>query len=247
MSTSDVAIILPARYQSSRFPGKPLADIGGRPLIEWVYRRASEVRGVARVVVATDHDGIADAVRGFGGEVVMTSAKHSTGTDRVAEAARDMAHEIVINLQGDEPVFPPALVEDMINVLETSAETDVVTACHPIGNEEELQNPNIVKVVMDESGRALYFSRAAMPYRFGARGGEDGLGFRHIGIYGFRRAALLDFAAAEPTPLERTEGLEQLRALENGMTITVVKTDYSTVGVDVPDDIKHVEKALTSA
>jgi 3-deoxy-manno-octulosonate cytidylyltransferase (CMP-KDO synthetase) len=289
MISSGATIILPARYHSTRFPGKPLAVIAGKPLIEWVYQRASEVQGVSRILVATDHDDIASVVRGFGGDVVMTSADHATGTDRVAAVARELDDDIIVNLQGDEPLFPPALVEEMIAVLAGGARVaakgpdpvaagprvlpvlegspnsppvlanaprgagarsappattiDIVTACHPITDPDEINNPNVVKVVMDREGRAMYFSRSAIPF---ARDNRNERYYRHIGIYVFRRESLIRFAELEATPLEKAESLEQLRALENGMTIRLVETEYSTVGVDVPEDTKTVEKALTT-
>jgi 3-deoxy-manno-octulosonate cytidylyltransferase (CMP-KDO synthetase) len=251
--TSGFAIVLPARYQSTRFPGKPLAQVAGRPLIEWVYRRAREVPGAGRVVVATDHEGIADVVRGFGGEVVMTSPGCRTGTDRVAEAARMLGTDPIVNLQGDEPVFPPDLVSRMAEAAMSTRGVDIVTACHPIRDEEEMRNPHAVKVVMDGEGRALYFSRAPIPHRtgpartLGAKDREaliEPLGYRHIGIYVFRTAALLKFTTLPQTPLEVSEGLEQLRALEHGMMVQVIQTSQPTVGVDVPGDVKKVEKAL---
>jgi 3-deoxy-manno-octulosonate cytidylyltransferase (CMP-KDO synthetase) len=253
---SGFAIVLPARYESTRFPGKPLALIAGRPLIEWVYRRAREVPGAERVIVATDHEGIAGIVRRFGGEVVMTSKECRTGTDRVAEAVRNLECDPIVNLQGDEPVFPTDLVARMVEVAVASPEVDIVTACHPIGDPGEMGSPNAVKVVMDENGMALYFSRAPIPHRTanlrasGAEGpsqGDPPFGYRHIGIYVFRRASLFRFTGLARTPLEVSEGLEQLRALEHGMRVQVVKSSEATVGVDVPDDVKKVEKALGGA
>jgi 3-deoxy-manno-octulosonate cytidylyltransferase (CMP-KDO synthetase) len=236
------AIILPARYGSTRFPGKPLAVIAGRPLIEWVYRRAREVRGASHLVVATDDERIAAVVRTFGGDVVMSRADHATGTDRVAEVARSLDADVIVNLQGDEPVFDPGMVEDMVARLAAEADLDIVTACHPITERSELANPNAVKVVIDGRGRALYFSRAPIPS--GALEGEGGA-LRHVGVYAFRRAALERFASLPATPLEASERLEQLRALENGMSIGVVRLERATVGVDVPDDVKNVEKEIT--
>lgn len=259
------AVVLPARYASHRFPGKPLALIAGKPLIEWVYRRAQEIRGAERVVVATDHQAIVDAVEGFGGDVVMTSDDHRTGTDRVAEVAGALDCDCVVNLQGDEPIFPPELIEEMVGVMGSSDQIDIVTACHPIVDRGELANPNCVKVVMDLEGRALYFSRLPIPLgketSHGAenrndtganRGADDGadnrvVGYRHIGIYVYRVSSLLKMSRTVQSPLELSEGLEQLRALENGMAIHVVKTTQSTVGVDVPEDVKNVEKALGTA
>jgi 3-deoxy-manno-octulosonate cytidylyltransferase (CMP-KDO synthetase) len=253
---SGFAIVLPARYDSQRFPGKPLALIAGRPLIEWVYRRARGVPGADRVIVATDHDGIAGVVRGFGGEVVMTSSACRTGTDRVAEAARGIDADPIVNLQGDEPVFPVELVSRMADMAVRSPAVDIVTACHPIDEPEEMANPHAVKVVMDGNGRALYFSRSPIPYRAanawpgektGAGKGGDPLGYRHIGIYVFRRAALFRFTGLPRAPLESLEGLEQLRALEHGMHVQVVTSAEATVGVDVPEDVKKVEKAMGGA
>ena len=193
-----------------------------------------------RTVVATDDARIAEAVRSFGGDVVMTSSDHATGTDRVAEVAKQLRADIIVNLQGDEPVFDPGLVERMVAVFSTDPEVDIVTACHALDDEAAFHNPNIVKVVCDLRGRALYFSRAPIP-----AGAMDGRGaWRHVGIYAYRRAALLRFARLPRTSLEITERLEQLRALENGMTIAVVETENETIGVDVPADVKKVEKVL---
>jgi len=237
MSRPSFSIVLPARYASTRFPGKPLAVVSGRPLIEWVYRRAETIDGAAEVLVATDDERIASAVRGFGGNVVMTRGDHATGTDRVAEVARSLESDIVVNLQGDEPVFNPVMVEEMVDRMGADDRFDIMTACHRIDDPAELQNPNVVKVSVDDDGRALGFSRAAIP-------GAPAM--RHVGVYAFRRDAVLRFSQLEPTALERSERLEQLRALEHGMTIGVVETDQPTVGVDVPGDLKSVEKHLAS-
>jgi len=231
--------VLPARFGSTRFPGKPLASISGKPLIQWVYQGASRVRGANRVLVATDDVRIAAVVRGFGGEVVMTRGSHQTGTDRVAEVAKSLRADVVVNLQGDEPIFDPAMVEDMVAVLSRDPEVEIATACHPIQDTESLQSPHVVKVVVDQQRRALYFSRAPIPSGAlfdGARA------LRHVGVYAFRREALAKFAKLPRTPLEIAEQLEQLRALEHGMTIAVVETRHATVGVDVPADIKNVER-----
>ena len=197
------------------------------------------MRGASRVLVATDDVRIAAVVRGFGGEVVMTHGSHQTGTDRVAEVAKSLRADVVVNLQGDEPIFDPAMVEEMVAVLARDPEVEIATACHPIQDTESLQSPHVVKVVLDRYHRALYFSRTPIPSGAlfdGARA------LRHVGVYAFRREALAKFAKLPRTPLEIAERLEQLRALEHGMTIAVVETRHATVGVDVPADIKNVER-----
>jgi 3-deoxy-manno-octulosonate cytidylyltransferase (CMP-KDO synthetase) len=191
--------------------------IFGRPLIEWVHRGALRVRGASRVVVATDDARIAQRVRAFGGDVIMTSGEHATGTDRVAEVASSLRADIIVNLQGDEPVFDPELIERMVKVFAVQPDVDIVTACHTLRDADEFSDPHIVKVVFDRRGRALYFSRAPIPS--GAMDGQKA--WRHVGVYAYRRAALLKFAKLPRTPLEVAERLEQLRALENGMTIAV--------------------------
>lgn len=253
MGREPFLVVLPARYASTRFPGKPLVPIAGKPLIEWVYRRAEEIAGAGDLLVATDDERIARTVERFGGRFVMTSTDHVTGTDRVAEVARSRDVPIVVNLQGDEPVFNPRMVEEMVERFSTAPDTDVVTACHPITTAKDYFDPNVVKVVVGRDGRALYFSRSPIPGGVfandaatarTARVPEAGQAYRHVGVYAYRREALLRFASLAPTDLERTERLEQLRALENGMTIRVVVTDTPTLGVDVPENIKEVEKVL---
>jgi 3-deoxy-manno-octulosonate cytidylyltransferase (CMP-KDO synthetase) len=246
MTPPNFTVIIPARYGSTRFPGKPLAVIAGRPLLEWVHRAASRIRGAEQVIVATDDERIRQVTEAFGGEAVMTSADHRTGTDRVAAVAQRLDCEYVVNLQGDEPVLPPGLVEAMMIRLAADPGAELVTACHPIRSRRDLSNPNYVKVVMDAAGRAMYFSRSPIPQldeHVDLRS-DPPAAFRHIGIYGFRRPALIRFAALDPTPLETVERLEQLRALENGMDIQVVISSAPTLGVDVPEDIKNVEKEL---
>jgi 3-deoxy-manno-octulosonate cytidylyltransferase (CMP-KDO synthetase) len=208
------------------------------------------VVGAGLVVVATDDDSIVRAVEGFGGKAVMTSPGHRTGTERVAEVAKTIDYDIIVNLQADEPVVPRGLVEEMTARLSASDELDIVTACHEIEDRTELENPHAVKVVMSSNMRALYFSRSPIPFGIW-RGGHDRVdkgraAYRHIGIYAFKRSALIAFAGMEPTPLEEEEGLEQLRALENGMAIGLVISKEPTRGVDTPDDLINVEKNLRS-
>jgi 3-deoxy-manno-octulosonate cytidylyltransferase (CMP-KDO synthetase) len=242
MGRDSFMVVLPARYGSTRFPGKPLAVIAGRPLIEWVYRRALDIDGAGEVVVATDDRRIADAVASFGGRAVMTDPGHATGTDRVAEVVKTADYPLVVNLQGDEPIFDPSSVKKMVDLLLTSRDADITTACHPIESEGDLNDPNVVKVVIDTGGRALYFSRSPIPNGTGPA--RRAAAYRHVGIYAYRRESLLRFTKLEPSPLERAEKLEQLRALENGMVIRLVVTERPTLGVDVPDDVKKVEKEL---
>lgn len=205
-----------------------------------MHRAALRVAGAARVVVATDDARIAETVRAFGGSVITTHGEHATGTDRVAEVAKQLRADIIVNLQGDEPVFDPTLIGRMVDLLAKRPGVDIVTACHALNDAADFQDPNIVKVVFDTQGRALYFSRAPVPW-----GAMDARGaFRHVGVYAYRRAALLKMAKLPRTALEVSERLEQLRALENGMTIAVVETEHETVGVDVPADVKKVEKFL---
>ena len=238
---SHVAVI-PARYASVRFPGKALAVVGGRPLVQHVWERARLLTTVERVLVATDDDRIAAAVRGFGGEAVMTRPDHPSGTDRVAEAVRGQAAELVVNLQGDEPVFDAKAVDELVRLMASDPTIEMGTLAHPIQSEAELNDatgPN--KVVLDQAGFALYFSRAPIPYRR-----QPGLvtPLRHIGIYVFRAPFLQRFAALPPTPLERTETLEQLRALEHGVRIRVLVTPHASLGVDTPADLERLAAHL---
>jgi 3-deoxy-manno-octulosonate cytidylyltransferase (CMP-KDO synthetase) len=239
-STRTVAII-PARYESSRFPGKSLALIAGRPMIEHVYRRVAS-SSVDLVLVATDDARIADAVRAFGGCVVMTSAAHRSGTDRLAEVAQSLACDIVVNVQGDEPLVEPQLIDLALAPL--ADPTVQMSTVRRIADAEELHNPNVVKVVVDRDGFALYFSRAPIPYRRSAGGPPAAVAWTHVGLYVYRRSLLLQLASLPPTPLEQSEMLEQLRALEHGVRIATVETTTETVGVDTPEDLERVRARL---
>jgi 3-deoxy-manno-octulosonate cytidylyltransferase (CMP-KDO synthetase) len=225
-----------------RFPGKSLAEIGGKPLIQHVWERAQDLKSVERVMVATDDERIARAVRDFGGAVVMTSVDCASGTDRVAEAARQWPADLVVNLQGDEPVFDAKAVDELVGVMAGDPTIEMGTLAHPIRDEAEFNDvtgPN--KVVLDQAGFALYFSRAPIPFRR-----QPGLvtPLRHIGIYVFRTPFLRRFATLAPTPLERTEGLEQLRALEHGVRIRVLLTPHGSIGVDTPVDVDRLAAHL---
>jgi len=238
------AVIIPARYASTRFPGKPLHLIAGKPLVQHVWERCQLCRNVGTIVIATDDDRIADAARGFGARVCLTSPHHQSGTDRIAEAARtlpDATH--VINVQGDEPLISPALVDELAARMSADPAIGMITAVHPLRDPALLDNPNIVKCVMSRDGRALYFSRSRIPY---PRSAHPGLThWRHMGIYGFSRVFLERFVSWEPSPLEMTEALEQLRALENGAPIHVVVTDHDSPGIDTPEQAREVEELIT--
>jgi 3-deoxy-manno-octulosonate cytidylyltransferase (CMP-KDO synthetase) len=227
-------VIIPARFGASRFPGKPLADLAGRPVIAHVVERALRARGVDLVAVATDDARIAAAAERAGARAVLTGEAR-TGTDRVAEAARKLSPrpEIVVNLQGDEPLIEPGAVEALLEALRDPA-VEMATLARPLA-EGELERPHVVKVVCDARGDALYFSRAPIPHR--RAGGRSALARAHVGIYGFREPFLQRFAAMEPGPLEQEESLEQLRALERGHRIRVVETAYGGFGVDTPEDL----------
>jgi len=234
----DTAVaIIPARYGSTRLPGKALIDIEGKPLIRRVYERVSGASLVSRVVVATDDPRIADAIISFGGEAVMTSPWHKSGTDRVAEAALKTGGEIIVNVQGDEPLIDPRLIDRVIEKILEDEEISCSTAASPISDEAVYRDPNAVKVVLDSKGRALYFSRSSIPfYRDRGFGGA----YLHVGIYCFRREFLSIYTSLEPTPLEQAEKLEQLRILEHGFSIGVVITDYVSIGVDTSEDMEKV-------
>ncbi len=212
-------------------------------MIEHVYRRAAQAQASA-VIVATDDDRIRQAVEGFGGTAVMTSTAHATGSDRLAEAVAALDGDIVINVQADEPLIEPAMIDEAAAALRDAPEASIGTLRKAITDAADLGNPNVVKVVVDLDGRALYFSRAGIPY---ARGGAPAApSWRHVGIYAYRRAALLALAALAPTPLEQTEMLEQLRALEHGYRIQTRETMYDTIGVDTADDLDRVRRRLTT-
>jgi 3-deoxy-manno-octulosonate cytidylyltransferase (CMP-KDO synthetase) len=247
-----VTAIIPARYASTRFPGKPLADILGKPMIEWVYQRTNASSLIDRVIVATDDERIFDAVQAFGGEVQMTRPDHPTGTDRLAEVAQRIDTDIVVNVQGDEPLIDPRMIDLAVAPLVDDASVPMGTLMTPIGSVEEFLNPNVVKVVVDRLGFALYFSRAPIPHlrdQAQSLAGDFNAirAYKHIGLYGYRKGFLLDYPKMPATPLEDTEKLEQLRALEHGFRIRVVETELVSQGVDTPADLELVRSLLTTA
>ena len=236
-------VIIPARYASSRFPGKPLADLAGRPMVVHVCERARK-SGAAAVYVATDDERIAAAVRSHGHSVVMTRADHPSGTDRLAEAAKKLGlkdSEVVVNVQGDEPLISPRLISQVARILAKNRAASVSTACHAIHDEASLASPNVVKVVLDREGYALYFSRSRIPF---PREG-DAKCYRHAGIYGYRVAFLKKYARLKPSPLEKSEALEQLRALWHGYRIAVAVSEREIPpGVDTPQDLEAVRRMI---
>ena len=244
-------VIIPARHAAARLPGKPLLAIAGRPLIQWVWESA-RASGAASVIVATDDERIRQTVLAFGADCVMTDAGHASGTDRIAEVVRTRglpATDIVVNLQGDEPMMPPAVVAEVAAALELRPDIDIATAVAPVASLAEFLDPNCVKALRALDGRALYFSRAPVPWPRDAivdgRPTTHHGAWRHIGIYAYRVGRLLDFAAWDPTPLESAERLEQLRALEHGMTIHLVTLSQAPPpGVDTPEDLERVHLAL---
>ena len=234
-------VIIPARYASSRFPGKPLAEIAGKPMVAHVCARAAQ-SGAASVHVATDDERIAAAVRAAGHKALMTRADHPSGTDRIAEAADALGlddKEIVVNVQGDEPLIAPRLIAQVANLLHELKDASVSTACHAIHEEASLANPNVVKVVLDGKGYALYFSRSQIPYPRE----KGGAWYRHAGIYGYRVGFLRRYSALAPAPLEKTEALEQLRVLWHGYRIAVAVSEMEIPpGVDTPQDLEAVRR-----
>jgi 3-deoxy-manno-octulosonate cytidylyltransferase (CMP-KDO synthetase) len=228
--------VIPARYSSTRFPGKALVSIAGKPMIQHVWERASQARYLAQVVIATDDQRIYDAARGFGAIAKMTRADHLSGTDRVAEAASTDPAELVVNIQGDEPLIDPAAIDALSLALIEDPEAPMATLMKRIELPEEIDNPNVVKVVCDLKSNAIYFSRHAIPYD---RGDRVDL-YKHLGLYAYRREFLLEYSQMPVGPLELAERLEQLRALENGHRIRVVETEYESLGVDTPEDLERV-------
>ena len=233
-----VLCVIPARYASTRLPGKPLSMIAGKPMIQHVYERACQAQLPNEVVVATDNELVEKAVLDFGGKAVMTSPDHPSGTDRLAEVALMYPDvDVIVNVQGDEPMIPPEVIDRLAEAFNGDVDLNMATM-KVVMDEEDYENPAAVKVVTDQQGYALYFSRSLMPY---PRNKPEGFKvFKHVGIYAYRRNFLLKYAALAPTPLEKAESLEQLRALENGYRIKVLESDFQGIGVDTPEDLAAV-------
>ena len=244
--SSRTLVAIPARWGSTRFPGKMLHEIAGKPLVQHVWERCQACRAVDDIVIATDDARIVEAGEAFGARVVLTSPTHPSGTDRIAEAAGLFPdHDLLINVQGDEPLISPALIDELAHRLRAEPTIPMITAAAPLRDPTLLNDPNVVKVVLDDAGDALYFSRSPLPY---FRNEEPGLEtLRHLGIYGFQRDFLLRFVSWPPAALERAEALEQLRALAHGTRVRVVLTDELSPGVDTPEQARALEAQLLAA
>ena len=241
---SKAVIIIPARWRSTRFPGKPLHLIAGKALLRHVWERSCQARKIAGTIIATDDMRIAEAAFDWGAEVALTSPKHQSGTDRIAEVVRrSREFSIIVNVQGDEPLIDPRLIDRIVETIRRNRDLGIVTAAHPFSDVGDALSPHQVKVVIDRASNALYFSRAKIPAARNTRHSRP-LFLRHQGIYGFRRATLLQFVKWKPTPLERSESLEQLRALENGVRVHVLVTKHGSLGVDTPADAETVAASL---
>jgi 3-deoxy-manno-octulosonate cytidylyltransferase (CMP-KDO synthetase) len=244
MSSGKVVVVIPARYGATRLPGKPLVSLAGKPMIERVHERAKMAKTPDRVIVATDDERIRQAVEAFGGEARMTRPDHRTGTERVAEVAAHVEGNVFVNVQGDEPLLDPAALDWAVNALLEEPVADVATVATLIKKPTDIMDPNVVKVVLDFDGNALYFSRAPIPWVRDAASKIQVRHLKHLGLYVFRRDALLDYPTLPQGELERIEQLEQLRWMENGVKIRVAEVEHDAVSVDVPEDVARVEKLL---
>jgi 3-deoxy-manno-octulosonate cytidylyltransferase (CMP-KDO synthetase) len=237
-----IAIIIPARYASTRLPGKPLIKINGKTVIQWVYERANQSKLATQVIVATDDVRIFHTVEEFGGKAVMTDPKHQSGSDRIAEIAKkNPDFEIIVNVQGDEPLIMPESIDNAINSLVKDKSADISTLIRELTDEKEINNPNVVKALIDNSGKALYFSRATVPYE---RVEGQTKFYGHIGLYAYRRESLLKMTELPQSDYEKAECLEQLRALQNGMTIKTAVVDYKPIGIDTPEDVEEFKNYI---
>ena len=239
--------VIPARYSATRLPGKPLVSLAGKPMIQRVWERTREAKRISRTVIATDDERILQAAAGFGAEAVLTRSEHRSGTERVAEvaASRAMAGEdVFVNVQGDEPLIEPDAIDTLVETIESEDGISVATLMVPIAKPADIMDPNIAKVVLDFDGNALYFSRAPIPWVRDRNTPVHAQHMKHLGLYAFRRAALLDFPTLPVGDLERIEQLEQLRWMENGYKIRVAETQHDSVSVDVPEDVTRIEQIL---
>ena len=244
MASLKVVVVIPARYRSTRLPGKPLLSLAGKPMIQRVYERAKLAQRIDRVMVATDDERIVKVVESFGGEARMTRTEHRTGTERVAEVAAHEQGELFVNVQGDEPLLDPVAVDTAVAALLEEPAASITTVATPIKTAAEIMDPNVVKTVLDFDGNALYFSRAPIPWVRDTASKIEMRHLKHLGLYVFERRALLEYPTLPQGELERIEQLEQLRWLENGWKIRVAEVEHDAVSVDVPEDVARVEKLL---
>lgn len=238
--------VIPARYGSTRLPGKALAMLAGKPMVQHVYEAATRAMRLDEVFIATDDERIMAAATTFGGRAVMTSSEHRSGTDRIAEVARKLDAQIIVNIQGDEPLMQAEPIDQIVAFLEAHRAVPMATVMTPLQRREDVDNPNVVKVVIDQDGYALYFSRAPIPF-VREQSANQVRHLKHLGLYGYQRHFLLQFPHLAPTPLEQLEQLEQLRALEHGYKIKVLETQHDSIGVDTADDAAKVEALLTKS
>ncbi|VAX35438.1 3-deoxy-manno-octulosonate cytidylyltransferase [hydrothermal vent metagenome] len=236
--------VIPARWGSSRFEGKVLAEISGKPMIQHVWERASQSKFLEECIIACDDEKVFEAAKGFGACVVMTSKDHDSGTDRIVEVVCERDVDIVVNIQGDEPLIDPLVIDALVQALEEDPECEMATVIKVIEKEDELNNPNVVKVVTDDKGHALYFSRSLIPYN---RENQEVTYYKHLGIYAYRKNLLMKLKELSKSSLEEIEKLEQLRVLEAGYKIKTILTDIETIGVDTPEDLKYVEEIINDS
>jgi 3-deoxy-manno-octulosonate cytidylyltransferase (CMP-KDO synthetase) len=244
VDNEQVIVVIPARYESTRLPGKPLVPLAGKPMVQHVYERAKRAQTVHRVVVATDDQRIVDAVKAFGGEARMTRADHRTGTERIAEVAAHEKGDIFVNVQGDEPLIDPVAIDTAVAALLEEPVAQIATVATPIRRAGDIMDPNIVKTVLDFDSNGMYFSRAPIPWVRDTQQKIHVSYWKHLGLYVFQRDALLEYPTLPRGELEKIEQLEQLRWLENGWKIRVVEVEHDAVSVDVPEDVARVEKLL---
>jgi 3-deoxy-manno-octulosonate cytidylyltransferase (CMP-KDO synthetase) len=243
-NSDQIWAVIPARYAATRLPGKPLVEIAGKPMIQRVWEQVRQAKNISRVVVATDDDRIRSVVEKFGGEAIMTRTDHATGTDRIAEVAASHDAGIFLNVQGDEPLVSPEAVDALAEAISSDPEVQLATLAVALKTPADIMDPNIVKVVLDFDDNALYFSRAPIPWVRDKGTATHARHLKHLGLYAYRRAALIEYNTLPPGDLERVEQLEQLRWLENGFKIRVAETEHDSVSIDVPEDVARIEKLL---
>lgn len=242
--SKDAVVIIPARYSSQRLPGKPLVQIGDKPLIQWVYEQALKIKQAEQVIIATDDHRVESIAKGFQANVIMTPADISSGSERVGYVAKNLETAIIVNLQGDEPFISPETVDNAVMILKNNSELNISTLACPLDSEDEWRNPSVVKVLIDKKMNAIYFSRSPVPFFRDDRYQPLKQVRKHIGVYVFRRKFLMQFLEWEETFLEKAEKLEQLRILENGHKIRVVETEKNSFGVDTPEDVAYIETLI---